>query len=328
MSVEVRRVQRLGGSSLVVTIPKEWAAKLGIKAGSRVYLIDEGDSIRILPSLGEPAPQAPVRLDLSKLSERLAVNAVNCVYLAGFSNVLFNVKEGDVDEIVYQMRMKTDSLMGVDVSSDRDGVKVRVLIDNDRIDVSNLIKSLGFNAVKLLSVLARALESGELGERDYQEAEFLWREYTRYQHMIIRYLITRRLREANVIDVHQTSLAASYLGFANDILWSTVRMMRKIRFESSPEWLSEVLPVLERLLTTIPRLVVTPNLKRLDQAHVDLNEARRLVEGALQSERDPGRAVVLAKLHDALRVLTIVFYVAMCKTILAQLSGGDGSRPR
>jgi len=40
MSMEVRRVQRLGSSSLVITLPKEWTRRLGIKPGDQILLYD------------------------------------------------------------------------------------------------------------------------------------------------------------------------------------------------------------------------------------------------------------------------------------------------
>lgn len=45
-----RKIQRLGGSSLIVTIPKAWARRVGLKPGDNVIVIDDGDSLRIMPS--------------------------------------------------------------------------------------------------------------------------------------------------------------------------------------------------------------------------------------------------------------------------------------
>jgi len=38
----VRKVQRLGGSSLIITLPKQWAKKLGIKVGDEIQVVEDG----------------------------------------------------------------------------------------------------------------------------------------------------------------------------------------------------------------------------------------------------------------------------------------------
>jgi len=44
-----RKVQRLGASSLIVTLPKEWARRNGVDVGDTVSLIDAGDRLILLP---------------------------------------------------------------------------------------------------------------------------------------------------------------------------------------------------------------------------------------------------------------------------------------
>ncbi|WP_062662460.1 AbrB/MazE/SpoVT family DNA-binding domain-containing protein [Aeropyrum camini] len=47
----VRRLQKLGSSSLVVTLPKEWVREMGLKQGDPVYVVIEGGSLRIVPAV-------------------------------------------------------------------------------------------------------------------------------------------------------------------------------------------------------------------------------------------------------------------------------------
>ena len=53
--MNIRKVQKLGTSSLVVTLPKEWAKRVGIEPGDSVYVIEDGSQLRLLPvKKGEP----------------------------------------------------------------------------------------------------------------------------------------------------------------------------------------------------------------------------------------------------------------------------------
>ncbi len=45
MQKEVRTVSKVGGSSLMVTLPKGWLRYMGIKAGDKVEVITNGEII-------------------------------------------------------------------------------------------------------------------------------------------------------------------------------------------------------------------------------------------------------------------------------------------
>ncbi len=51
MQKEVRTVSKVGGSSLMVTLPKGWLRYMGIKAGDTVEVITNGEVI-IRPIVG------------------------------------------------------------------------------------------------------------------------------------------------------------------------------------------------------------------------------------------------------------------------------------
>ncbi|MEB3816592.1 MAG: AbrB/MazE/SpoVT family DNA-binding domain-containing protein [Desulfurococcales archaeon] len=88
---ELRRVQRLGGSSLVVTIPKHWAKRLNIRPGDEVAVIDEGEVLKIVPASrdnGKGSLVLRVRVNNVILSfgvERI----VYCAYALGYAGVSF-----------------------------------------------------------------------------------------------------------------------------------------------------------------------------------------------------------------------------------------------
>ncbi len=328
MSIEVRRVQRLGSSSLVVTIPKEWASRLGIQAGSKVYLIDEGDSIRISSTLVSMKNSTHIKIDLSRFDAKTASNAVNCIYLAGLSEATVKVS-GDLEEVLYLMRMKSDSLTGVDVSANPEGVvKIKILLDIERVDVSNLILSLGFNATRFLKLLTRVTSKGSVEPSDLQEASFLWREYTRIQHTIIRYIVAKKLRESTMIDIQHTSLAASYLGFVNDTLWNTIRLLDKMKITGLPEDFEKLAGEIGSLITLVTRLVISPSSKRLREAFETVSMLQKRVESMLVSSKEPGLIFLLTRLHDILRILNIVMYIAACKNILSNIQVESQETPQ
>jgi len=86
---DLRRVQRLGGSSLVVTIPKQWARKIGLTPGDQVAIIDEGSSLRIVPvALSGSVRGRTLRVRVNSIIERLGLERViRCAYTLGYRGV-------------------------------------------------------------------------------------------------------------------------------------------------------------------------------------------------------------------------------------------------
>jgi AbrB family looped-hinge helix DNA binding protein len=86
---ELRRVQRLGGSSLVVTIPKQWARKIGLGPGDQVAVIDEGSALRIVPvSLSGGLAGRILRVRVNSIVERIGLErVVRCAYTLGYRGV-------------------------------------------------------------------------------------------------------------------------------------------------------------------------------------------------------------------------------------------------
>jgi phosphate uptake regulator len=84
-----RRVQKLGGSSLVVTLPKSWVKRMNIKAGDNIIVIDEGEYLRIIPA-GLPSNSKSLALRFTHtLSKPENIELiVSCSYLHGYDKLV------------------------------------------------------------------------------------------------------------------------------------------------------------------------------------------------------------------------------------------------
>jgi len=58
--METRKVQKVGASTLTVSLPKEWVQRRGVKQGDQVFLQEEGATIRVVPA---PAYAQPVKAE-------------------------------------------------------------------------------------------------------------------------------------------------------------------------------------------------------------------------------------------------------------------------
>lgn len=99
-SVMRRRIQRLGGSSLIITIPKSWARKIGLKVGDDVVIVNEGDHLRIYPPdsrLIQVAESTKIRIPWYLRGDPLSL-LINCLYSKGYKRLLTPLPSPDSPE--------------------------------------------------------------------------------------------------------------------------------------------------------------------------------------------------------------------------------------
>ncbi len=306
--VEVRRIQRVGSSSLVVTLPKEWARRLGLQPGSRVMLLDEGDSIRVVPV--DKGAGDPVEIDLSRMPIHLARGAPLCVYLSGIVEAEIQLPPGQ--GAVSEVRARSLDLMGLQVyETGPDRVRVEVLLDQSRIDLSRLIRALASVARRAARLVWRAASGGDVSA----QVELVRRDFLRTHYVVLRYLTARTTGPSGVKAYH-AALAASYAGFTVDLLLETALLASRLhRGATQATRVRPVAGAVEEAVDLLFRVLASPSARRLAELHALIARARAAAEEAMNCD-SPVEAVVAAKLHDALRLLMIASYVATCRVII------------
>ncbi len=84
--MDTRKVQRTGKSTFIVSLPKNWATKNGIKAGSIIY-IHQGDNGALTLSTDRSERDLRARLNIGdKLGEPLVRDIIGC-YLGGYRTI-------------------------------------------------------------------------------------------------------------------------------------------------------------------------------------------------------------------------------------------------
>ena len=108
-----RRVQKLGGSSLVITLPKSWVKKTGISVGDSVIVVDEGDYLKVYPSKlvsGRPMKSLYVRNNAGVMSRIDFAKLAECAYVNGYGRITLesprHLAERIMDQIARSGRVK------------------------------------------------------------------------------------------------------------------------------------------------------------------------------------------------------------------------------
>ncbi|MEM1516658.1 MAG: phosphate uptake regulator PhoU [Thermofilum sp.] len=160
----VRRVQLTGGSTYIVSIPKEWASAVGIGKGSIVSLVLEQDgTIRLIPSVKRPraALETEVRVG-KKTTEGAIIRELFSKYLLGYKVIRAKFEE-DSPALKKTIRdVLVSKLIGAEVmqESARE-VVIQVLVNVEDIPVPEVVGRMRDTAQSMLEDPMTVLRGGE-----------------------------------------------------------------------------------------------------------------------------------------------------------------------
>jgi phosphate uptake regulator len=145
--MEIRKLQKVGSSTLSVSLPSGWAAEQGLKRGASVQLVEDGRELRLIP-VGEGAA-APIGegaylidADECKSAEVLARVLVAC-YVLGRNHIVVKSKARLSAENVDAVRRTSKKLIGVGIMEETpDQIVLQCSIETGRYPMDALFKRL------------------------------------------------------------------------------------------------------------------------------------------------------------------------------------------
>ncbi|MDG7040241.1 MAG: phosphate uptake regulator PhoU [Nitrososphaerota archaeon] len=99
-----RKLQQIGGRSLLMTLPRSWVERMGLQKGSSVVVEESASGNLIITpfSQGGSQPRNVVKLDLDGKKEGVIVRLISAAYLNGSDELYIKLKHGPVRNRVLQ----------------------------------------------------------------------------------------------------------------------------------------------------------------------------------------------------------------------------------
>lgn len=153
-----RKVQRLGGSSLIITLPKQWAKRLNIKVGDELQVVEDGGRLLVLPKdPGAEERANSVAIRYGSVARTVgASNIVSCAFEHGYSRldiIIRGLQDSDVRRLEAEL-LADPRVASVDRETDR--IVVRLLQPSDT-DPSKALR-------EAMGVLLDLLDAAERGD--------------------------------------------------------------------------------------------------------------------------------------------------------------------
>ncbi len=316
LSMESRKVQKLGTSSLVVTLPKDWVKRFKIRPGDRLYVVDEGNYLRIVPA--ERGSKAIPLVDVSRMpGEDVLSRIVHCLYVSGVDEAIVKVK--DPSSSIIEAKRKAIDFIGLEVYEEGDGLlRVRVLADLGKMGIQTIIKLIGHNIAKLIDLILNII-SGEVKGDIKDRIQIIKGDFVRHQHATIRYLMAKPSSGPEGIENYQTALVTSYFGFVNDVLLDIAERLIEGQINiTGSEKLKILLENLKSMIYEVSANIASPSAKRLGPLCAQISFYEEILREAVSSGEDSGEIFLVSRLMDVARVLNITSCVLLCRVLMSR----------
>ena len=138
--MELRKLQRTPDGTFLVTIPKAWAKRVGLGAGSVVSYEERQDGRLLLsPKIDEERPPLEVVLDASPFVRREIIER----YLLGYDIIRIQSKESLTPEVREEVRRTTKRLVGLEVlEEDARKIVLQCLVEPSLLNPERILRRL------------------------------------------------------------------------------------------------------------------------------------------------------------------------------------------
>jgi phosphate uptake regulator len=163
---ELRKLQSVGYSTLSVSIPREYAERMGLKKGDSLLVREDADgTLRLIPATkGKDVSRAIIRADQTggdEMLDRLIVGS----YALGYDTIEVLGKESLGQTTLDRATATIKRLRGMEVvESDARHVVAQSFLDPTKFPVDSLVKRLQILVSKSLDYVVGALDLAQTGK--------------------------------------------------------------------------------------------------------------------------------------------------------------------
>ncbi|MCE4607188.1 MAG: AbrB/MazE/SpoVT family DNA-binding domain-containing protein [Desulfurococcales archaeon] len=314
MIAHPRRVQKLGTSSLVLALPKEWVKKQGIDKGDVLYVIEEGESLRVIKPMEERLGEAPV-LEAYKLKDPQIISlAANCLYILGYNDYVIDLKNLPA-EVQLMLKKHASRLIGIEISYiDKDKIGVKNIMNLETINPYTSIKSMGIAVSQVFELLSKAAR-GEWGILSLTDE--LRDEIFRLQHLIVKYLSSRMLPGTDDSRVYSLLLGTSLLGIISEDSYNIARILMKRKETPSKEVLG-IIDKVTKLMPIVTSNLTNPGITKSKELINETSEIRRELNNIIVATGKVIDAILSQFLLTVVSILWIVSTISVCNSLASE----------
>lgn len=167
--IEVRRIQKTGGSSFVITLPKNWLSTLGssddeLKGKELGIIVQPDNSLVITPNISREALQRKKFVDLTPdTSPSYLFRYLVSTYISGYTSIAIRSKEPISPSLRTIIRKYIQMVIGLEVIEEKeDFLLIKDLLNPVEMPFDNMIKRMHVNAKSMMKNSITALVQSDI----------------------------------------------------------------------------------------------------------------------------------------------------------------------
>ncbi|MCH4814536.1 MAG: phosphate uptake regulator PhoU [Saccharolobus sp.] len=198
--MEVRRVQKFGKSTLMVSLPAEWVKEVSLSPGESVYLeVDEDGSLKVYPpnlKAESKAKEMKISIQNDSVQGELVSRVIYSLYILGYDRIDIESKSGIfTEDILRKVKDTIRNLIGLEiVSQTTDTIQIQSFLDPTKYTMNNLINRLSNSIKQMLHYLDLGIK--ESSRTFLQEVIELEREVDRLYYLALRQLLLAQMNRS------------------------------------------------------------------------------------------------------------------------------------
>ncbi len=151
--MQIRKIYKSGGSTYIISLPKAWVKKSGLKEGDSVFVTEMDGILTIEPQLRKKESKE-ITVELSKIeSEELLERLIISYYLTGYDTIKFILKNSRIKYREVARRI-SELLVGVEIVEDTsDVLTLEILIDERKLPTLKAIRRINLMITSMLKEL-------------------------------------------------------------------------------------------------------------------------------------------------------------------------------
>jgi phosphate uptake regulator len=326
----LRKIQRLGASSLIVTLPRGWARRHNLQVGDYVYIYDEGDKLIMSPASN--GREVSVTLDLRHTSnvKHLRKTCI-CGYVFGFDRIALDLPRSS-KSILEKIESMKDLLKDyIDIEpAGRNIISVKYQGDGEgsHREFFDTLHAYTLEASRFIRRLADALgrpsSEDEIAEY-YEGMRNLSYKLLRLANKQV-YVDSREDRLGKILlnIVNLTSLAATTI---YTLAIDASRLYDMLNDEER-ERLRLLLQILEITVATIGSAVDPPSIRKAEDLYWKIRnvlDVRSSIRDLVDSA-SPAFIYILGRIVDIAHIVEYITASIICYTILSRAAEEEGKK--
>jgi phosphate uptake regulator len=164
--MEIRRLQEMGGATLLVSIPKSWAKNSSLKKGSSVSLQESSDGgLLVYPVRSDDEEKTGHEIEIanpSRFGNERTSSEITAAYLLGYDLIRIKGQQRISSEDRQRITSALKRLIGLEiVEEDEKSITSQFLVDNTAVEPSKIFRRMSSLTRAMVSDTLRNASLGE-----------------------------------------------------------------------------------------------------------------------------------------------------------------------